>query len=161
MEPNQPDRETQRRLLEKGLVEGLSVDELEAALLRTPGVTRDEVRNDLNRLLALLREEGHRIQRQACDPVALALAVRRRERIYHQAIKSNDRRIALDAEKDRCRLLGAYPADREPATPVAEEHDLDLAIERELERLARRKSQETAEETAAATYPRLARDEPD
>ncbi len=152
-------REAQLRVMEKALVEGLSPDEVASAASARFGLSLPTARRDLDTLLGRLAEEGRRIRPAAADPVALALAVRRRHCIYHQAIKHNDRRIALEAEKDRCRLLGVYPDDRE-CTADPEDADLDRAIERELAQLAARRPGSAAPQ-ASPVFPRLADDPTD
>jgi len=147
-------REAQLRVMEKALVEGLTPDEVVAAAAERFGLSPQVAHRDLNTLRERLTEQGRAIRPTAADPVALALAVLRRDRIYQQAVKHNDRRIALEAEKDRCRLLGVYPDDH-TVTAEPEDADLDRAIERELANLAAGRAATPATGTAA-TYARLA-----
>lgn len=147
-------REAQLRVMEKALVEGLTPDEVVAAAASRFGISTQAAQRDLNTLRERLAAQGRAIRPTAADPAALALAILRRDRIYQQAIQHNDRRIALEAEKDRCRLLGVYPDDHAVAAEP-EDADLDRAIERELANLAANRTATAAEGTAAA-YPRLA-----
>ena len=146
------------RVLERALINGVPVEELAEAACSQFGLKASQFKFDLKALFRRLTAEGERIQRGACEPAAPMIAVLRRERIYKDAIKNDDRRIALEAEKDRCRLIGVYPLQRDDSPTGNEEQDLDRAIEQELQRLARGRAPTTAEETADAGYPRLADD---
>lgn len=128
-------REERLRIMEKALIEGLRLDEVERAAPQQFSITPRQARADVQELLRRLFEDGDKARRREHNPPALALAIKRRERIYHEAVKHGDRRVALEAEKDRCRLLGVYPDDQPAA--VEEDHDLDQAIRWELARLAR------------------------
>ena|GEM_PF-1625990 len=130
-------REGRLRVMEKALVEGVQPEELLQLAPAQFGISPRQARNDLNEVLARLRAQGERILLGQHDPQSVALAVRRRERIYHEAVQHGDRRIALEAEKDRCRLLGIYPSDRNWQEHELDDATLDRTIEAELARLAR------------------------
>ncbi len=137
-------REKRLRVMEKALVEGVRPEELLAAAPAQFGITPRQARRDLQEVLNRLRAEGERILLGQHDPPGLALAVKRRERIYQEAIRHGDRRIALEAEKDRCRLLGIYPGDRAPQDHELDDETLQRTIEAELARLAQRSQTSTS-----------------
>ncbi len=129
-------REGRLRVMEKALIEGVQPEELLQLAPAQFGISPRQARSDLNEVLARLRAQGERILLGQHDPQSVALAVRRRERIYHEAVQHGDRRIALEAEKDRCRLLGIYPSDRNWQEQELDDVTLDRTIEAELARLA-------------------------
>ena len=129
-------REQRLRVMEKALVEGVQPEELLQLAPAQFGISPRQARGDLKEVLARLRAQGERILLGQHDPQSVALAVRRRERLYHEAVQHGDRRIALEAEKDRCRLLGIYPSDRTWQEHELDDATLDRTIEAELARLA-------------------------
>lgn len=139
-------REEHLRLIERALVDGVKPHDLLTALAEKYALTPRQVQADLRDVWRRLTDEGLAIARRQFDPQLLALAVRRRDRIYHEAVKQGDRRIALEAEKDRCRLLGIYPEEQRSSageTHVSDQADvsrfdaaqIDAAIEHELAQL--------------------------
>ncbi len=125
-------RDEQRRLIERALVDGVKPHDVMAALAEKYGLTPRQIQADLRDVWQRLSTEGEAIARRQWDPQHLALAVKRRDRIYHEAVKNGDRRIALEAEKDRCRLLGIYPEEQRTSEGDGDAVQIDAAIEREL-----------------------------
>ena len=145
--------EDRLRIMEKALVEGISDRELAQSAPKQFKISPDQARTDLRELKKRLMAEGDALCQGKQDPQALALAVKRRERIYHEAVKSGDRRIALEAEKDRCRLLGVYPSDRRDYLDALEVNEIDQAIETELARLAEAGEAEPVDPPAPSQRP--------
>lgn len=142
------DRETRLRLMEKALVDGIDPDDLQAAAPPQFGVTPRQARLDLRRVLARLAALGEQVRRHEQDNIALALSVKRRQRIVREAIRNEDRRMTLEAEKDLCKLLGIYPQERTDLADAMGGQELDAAIESELATLAART--QTADAPASA-----------
>lgn len=142
-------REECLRLMERALVEGMPLeDACRAAALRfalSPQVAADYAR----RLVARLEHQGQQLTRGRQRGMTLAVSVRRRTRLYQEALQQGDVRLALEAEKDLCRLLGMYAAERNGEEPPSDD-ELDRTIEHELARLAAAAPAETAAPAAAA-----------
>ncbi len=144
--------------LERALVEGARLEDLVQAAVAGLGCSRKTGRADVKLLLERLADEGRAIRPGVSDPVALAVAVKRRERIFQEAMRHKDRRIALDAEKDRCRLLNVYPHERPEDRDTVEDESLVQLIERELARLAKARAAQAAQPAEGDEPPPTAAD---
>jgi hypothetical protein len=146
-------REEHLLAVEQGLIQGVSPYKLLPALQARFGLSIEQAQSDLRLVQKRLAQEGERIARGQIDPQQLSLAARRRERIYRDALKAKDPKLALEAEKDRCRLLGFYPAERPEQPGESESYNVDQAIEFELARLAQRGQAGVAATAAEAERP--------
>jgi hypothetical protein len=128
-------REERLKMLEKQRVAGVAEDEACQAVAQKFKVSLRQAHFDVGVLLARLEAKGAEAGRgkQGTPAVELAVAVKRRERIFQETLARGDAKLALEVEKDRCRLLSLY---EEPAEEEEKEYDYDAAIERELARLA-------------------------
>jgi hypothetical protein len=98
----------------------------------SPHRARALIRAALRRLAL----EGKAIRPGSKDPGALALAIRRREFLFHESLQKGDRRTALAAEKDGSKLRGLYAADA-MAPDEDDAYEITQAIETELAQIAR------------------------
>ncbi len=128
------------RLIEKALVEGIDLDDVIDASPAQFGISPNQVANDLLTVYKRLSEAGARLRTHLDGDAALALAHRRRNKIWREAMAQGENRLAHEVEKDLCKLLGIYPQDRNEnsdQTAGQETHDsIDKVIESELESLA-------------------------
>ncbi|MBI1903678.1 MAG: hypothetical protein HYS13_21455 [Planctomycetia bacterium] len=137
-------------MLQKLRVAAVPDDDACEAMAQKFNVSRRQARADLRRLLRRLEEEGARAGRgkQGAVAVALAVAIKRRERIFQDMMKAGDVKLALEAEKDRCRLWTLY--DQAGAEEEDHGHEYDPIIRSELDRLARAYQAEAALGAASA-----------
>ncbi|MDA7978016.1 MAG: hypothetical protein MPJ50_04495 [Pirellulales bacterium] len=145
------EREVHLRLLEKALVDGVEPDDLVTAAPQKFGMTTTQAKRDLHTVYRRLAEAGERIRLHADENVSLALSLKRRTRVLRDAIGQGERKLALEAEKEICKLLGIYPQERTHRADVTGGQDLeralDAAIESELAKLAAASEAEAAHAT--------------
>jgi hypothetical protein len=101
-------REQHLRLIEKSLIEGMPTTELVALAAAKFQIGPRQAWKDIAEIKRRWAEAG--LENRNHSLASLAMAVRRREAIYRTALRSGEPHTALDAEIDRCRLLGLYPA---------------------------------------------------
>lgn len=93
------------------LLGGLGRDKLKAAMEAQFELTPEDAAALEEQLAEELQQHGARLLTPGCLQHELAVAVARRERIFHLAMQAEDLRTALAAETDRGRLLGLYDLD--------------------------------------------------
>jgi len=95
--------------MEKSLIEGMPSAEITAAAAKKFTITVRQAQYDLREIHQRWAKAGEEIRLRYEAMASLALALRRREHLYRSALQNGERRNALDAEIDRCRLLNLYP----------------------------------------------------
>ena len=132
MQRADPRSEERLRMLEKLRVAAVPDDDACEAITQKFNVSRRQARADLRRLHSRLEKEGAHAGRGKQG--AVAVAIKRRERMYQDALKAGDLKLAMEVEKDRCRLWALY--DQADAEEEDHGHEYDPVIDSELARLA-------------------------
>jgi hypothetical protein len=129
-------RELHQRVIEEALAAGLPARQVVRSLVREFQLSRRQARYDLRQVYQRWRREDERMRQEKWVSRDLALAAERRERMVFAALEAKDARRAFRAEKDRCRLLGMYPArGQEPPMPRAERDETVQELGAELDEM--------------------------
>jgi len=102
------DREKHLRVMEKSLLEGGIYGEVVQASAAKYGISQRQAKADITEIYRRWEKASKEIAQRKHTQCSLMRALARRELIIARAFKEGDLRMALEAEKDRCELVGLY-----------------------------------------------------
>jgi hypothetical protein len=94
--------------IEVALLDGVPQRQIVEEFAAKYSITHRQVYHDIKQVERWWERASEQIRAGNHSQCSIMRAAARREALYHACLKSGERRDALAAEQDRCRLLGLY-----------------------------------------------------